>query len=165
MDLLSNEWHDGLIGRVFREFSNKSQTSLSGQRYWVVFDGPIDFLWIENLNTALDDNRKLCLVSGEVVTIPNHLNIFFEVVDLEYSTPGTVSRCGIVYLHENTIGDWSALHRSFCQILLDQIGLSEIYLNLYEDMVNWLVPAALEFLTECTKMLEISSIQHYQVEL
>ena len=91
---ISQEWTDGLASKIMRNAAAEQ----GEERTWVVFDGPVDALWIENMNTVLDDNMTLCLANGQRLKLRHQMRMLFEVQDLSVASPATVSRCGMVYM-------------------------------------------------------------------
>jgi len=137
-DEATHEWSNGVLTVTIRECAAATNTD----RRWIVFDGPVDATWIENMNTVLDDNKKLCLASGEIVKLTPHMSIIFEVDDLSVASPATISRVGIVYLEPKQLG-WKPLVRRWLNSLPESM---DNYHDLIIDLFHWLVEPCAEYI-------------------
>ena len=96
----TREWKDGLFSTIMRDLAN-----LSGDGpKWIVLDGDIDPMWIESLNTVMDDNKVLTLASNERITLTPSMRLLFEISHLKTATPATVSRAGILFINPADLG-------------------------------------------------------------
>lgn len=96
---VSKEWCKGLLQVKMLDLVEKERDI----NKWLIFDGPVDTLWIENMNSLLDDNKKLCLDDSSSIPLGQNMNILFEVDDLREASPATVSRNGMVLCERDTI--------------------------------------------------------------
>jgi dynein heavy chain len=112
----TKEWTDGLASKIIRKAVSGASKDVKTST-WTVFDGPVDSLWIENMNTVLDDNMTLCLANGERIKLKQSLRILFEVQDLKVASPATVSRCGMVYMTPSDLGWKPYVHQWMCTFI------------------------------------------------
>ncbi|XP_053593796.1 dynein axonemal heavy chain 3 [Microplitis demolitor] len=151
-DPVSHEWKDGVIANTFREYAQ----SLSFERKWIIFDGPVDAVWIENMNTVLDDNKKLCLMSGEIIIMSKKMNMIFEPADLDQASPATVSRCGMIYMEPSQLG-WQSIFESFKKTLKEKLLVEQFELAV--ELIEWLTKPIFYFIRHnCQTFVNVTDI-------
>ncbi|CBY19092.1 unnamed protein product [Oikopleura dioica] len=99
-DLATNEWADGVLSALMRKACSDDRPD----QKWLIFDGPVDTLWIESMNSVMDDNKVLTLINGERISMPEQVSLLFELSSLAVASPATVSRCGMVYFDSADLG-------------------------------------------------------------
>eukprot|EP00756_Hemistasia_phaeocysticola_P037793 Hpha_TRINITY_DN16720_c2_g4::TRINITY_DN16720_c2_g4_i3::g.79638::m.79638/K10408/DNAH; dynein heavy chain, axonemal len=163
---VTREWSDGVLSHMSKMVAREGADG-DPTRNWLVFDGPVDAVWIENLNTVLDDNRMLCLNSGERIKIPHTVIFVFEVQDLAVASPATVSRCGMVYMEpfylEGT--GWPPICRTLNAQLQIKHGEERWLSERVQTLVDRLVPMALDFVRKHCKEYIASVNQQLVVSL
>uniref|UniRef100_A0A8C3GPM7 Dynein axonemal heavy chain 17 n=1 Tax=Cairina moschata TaxID=8855 RepID=A0A8C3GPM7_CAIMO len=106
----TREWKDGLFSSMMRDLAN---ITYKGPK-WIILDGDIDPMWIESLNTVMDDNKVLTLASNERIPLNPTMRLLFEISHLRTATPATVSRAGILYINPADLG-WNPVVTSWIE--------------------------------------------------
>ncbi|KAJ3144485.1 Dynein heavy chain 10, axonemal [Geranomyces variabilis] len=141
LDPITRDWTDGLLSNIFREVNKPTDKK---ERKYIVFDGDVDAVWVENMNSVMDDNRLLTLPNGERIRLQKHAALLFEVGDLQYASPATVSRCGMVYMDPKNLG-----YKPFFQRWVDSRpnkAEASVLLRLFSKYV----PPTIEYVLEGT---------------
>ncbi len=145
---VNRDWKDGLLSKMFRSLNEPLANSTGkgdGQEArYIVFDGDVDALWVENMNSVMDDNKLLTLPNGERIRLEEHVKLVFEVADLQYASPATVSRAGMIYVDSKNLGYAPYYWRWVQQRTGSDTKLAELLNLLYEKYMQSCVEYCLE---------------------
>ncbi|KAL2765787.1 dynein axonemal heavy chain 2 isoform 1 [Daubentonia madagascariensis] len=150
-DLNTNEWTDGVLSSVMRTACADEKPD----EKWILFDGPVDTLWIESMNSVMDDNKVLTLINGERIAMPEQVSLLFEVENLAVASPATVSRCGMVYTDYVDLG-W----KPYVQSWLDKRpkAEAETLQRMFEKFINKILTFKKDNCKELVPLPEYSGI-------
>lgn len=98
-DPATKEWKNGLLSHYMQVFSEELT---DGNPKWIVLDGDLDANWIESMNSVMDDNKLLTLANNGRINLKGYMKMLFEIRDLRFATPATVSRAGILYISDDS---------------------------------------------------------------
>uniref|UniRef100_A0A8C6ZHZ5 Dynein axonemal heavy chain 10 n=1 Tax=Nothoprocta perdicaria TaxID=30464 RepID=A0A8C6ZHZ5_NOTPE len=132
LDPTTRDWTDGVLSNIFRDINKPTDKK---ERRYILFDGDVDALWVENMNSVMDDNKLLTLANGERIRLQAHCALLFEVGDLQYASPATVSRCGMVFVDPKNLK-----YKPYWQKWTQERGNERNELNhLFEKYVPYLI--------------------------
>ncbi len=140
LDPATRNWTDGLLSNIFREVNKPTEKS---EFKYIVCDGDVDALWVENMNSVMDDNRILTLANGERIRLQKHCAILIEVFDLQYASPATISRCGMVYVDPKNLG-----YEPFWLRWLNELADKKFLFQLLERLYKKYVPSTIDMICE-----------------
>ncbi|XP_009955032.1 PREDICTED: dynein heavy chain 10, axonemal, partial [Leptosomus discolor] len=139
LDPTTRDWADGVLTNIFRDINRPTDKK---ERRYILFDGDVDALWVENMNSVMDDNKLLTLANGERIRLQSHCALLFEVGDLQYASPATVSRCGVVFVDPKNLK-----YKPYWQKWVEERGNEQerIELNrLFQKYVPYLIAMIVE---------------------
>jgi dynein heavy chain len=158
LDPESRDWTDGLLSKLFKEANRPKTEDDKPSRNWILYDGDVDAVWVENMNSVMDDNRILTLANGDRIRLQKWCAMLFEVDDLQYASPATISRCGMVYVDPKNLG-YKPFHSHWIKGKFNTYG--EQMQESLQELFNKYVPVLIDRIFEGVNGEEIVEPLHF----
>lgn len=66
LDPITKTWNDGLLTNIFRNINHPIVPN-NQSNHFILFDGDIDSIWVDDLHPVMDENKMLTLSNGEKI--------------------------------------------------------------------------------------------------
>jgi dynein heavy chain len=158
ISMATREWKDGLLSKVMRDLGEIPDEKPK----WIILDGDLDANWIESMNSVMDDNKMLTLASNERIPLKPHMRLVFEIRDLRFATPATVSRAGILYISTDDGTQWQSLIQSW---LFKREGPEEVKTKLEHCFSTYVKPTLRWMVKTTTPIVSLQDMNFVQTLL
>nr|CCA21283.1 inner dynein arm heavy chain 1beta putative [Albugo laibachii Nc14]CCA21656.1 dynein heavy chain 2 putative [Albugo laibachii Nc14] len=155
-DLSTSVWIDGILSAIFRAAAADTKM----EENWIILDGPVDTLWIESINSVMDDNKVLTLVNGERISMNANMALLFEVQDLAVASPATVSRAGMIYMDVKDLG-WRPYVKSWLSISIKDEGERGILSQLFDKYLDKTLHCKVHMTNEAVSTTVFNSVKSF----
>lgn len=61
-------------------------------------------MWLQSMNTVMDDNKMLTLASNERIPLTPSMRLLLEINHMNHCSPATVSRGGVIFVNAEDVG-------------------------------------------------------------
>ncbi|RHY32696.1 hypothetical protein DYB32_002341, partial [Aphanomyces invadans] len=155
-DLSTFEWIDGILSAIFRTLASDEKPD----EKWIMLDGPVDTLWIESMNSVMDDNKVLTLINGDRIGMSPSMALLFEVQDLSVASPATVSRAGMVYMDVEDLG-WRPYVKTWLAKTITDQDERDILNTMFEKYMTKVLHFRASEVTELIPVSEFNGVKSF----
>ncbi|KAE9255217.1 Dynein-1-beta heavy chain, flagellar inner arm I1 complex [Phytophthora fragariae] len=155
-DLSTFEWIDGILSAIFRNLAADEKV----EEKWIMLDGPVDTLWIESMNSVMDDNKVLTLINGDRISMSPSMALMFEVQDLAVASPATVSRAGMVYMDVEDLG-WRPFIQTWLATTIHVQEERDVLQALFEKYMEKVLRFKTSEVTELIPVTSFNSVKSF----
>ena len=100
---ISDDFEIGILSNIFQIANAPLPNNGKSELRWIILDGDVDPLWIEKLNSVMDDSKQLTLENKDRILMQSYCSMLVEAFNIHHASPATVSRLGMIYVDSSLL--------------------------------------------------------------